>query len=156
GAKHTASYRRRPVALHGADTSAQVREGRIDTQGLLEHLGGDEQRDQPLLEAGQAGGQLVNLNLDVVGVAPLAEVGELGPGHPEERQHHGVPVLAGGAFERSQQGDRVDEVRGCVVRVAGAGGGGSGHWVSSFREGSAAGTTPEWNGTGRSSTRAAP
>ena len=51
-AKHTDSYLRHLGAQHSADTSAQVHEGRLDAQGLLEHFGADKQRRQPLLEAG--------------------------------------------------------------------------------------------------------
>lgn len=40
------------MALGGVDASAYVRQGRVDTQGLLESLGGDKQRHQPLLETG--------------------------------------------------------------------------------------------------------
>ena len=52
GCRSSASYLRGSVALGGVDASAYVRQGRVDTQGLLESLGGDKQRSQPLLETG--------------------------------------------------------------------------------------------------------
>ncbi len=68
-------------------------------------------------------------------------------GHAQERQHHGVPVLSGRALERGEQGDRVDEVRGRVAEITGANSGGSRHQLWSFRERSAAGSTPSPSGT---------